>query len=235
MPALVFLNLLKNSLLLIWVMWDDFNTYMAEHDDICVVEMDCVEGSKTSHSVLLTIHWVDISFQIAILMSEQTAENVVAALDSIEAAIGTELFMQLFPVILTDNGTEFTDIEGMERSYLEPETQRTKIFFCEPNRANEKGECENNHRYIRYVIPKGTDLDQFTQSDINLCMSHVNSYKRKKIFGQSPIAMAKVSFPEEFFQAVGIVEIPPTEVVLLPSLLGLTLDENEKYVKTSNL
>lgn len=214
-------------------LWEDFNAYMTEHDDICVVEMDCVEGCKTSKNVLLTLHWVDIGFQIAILMPLQTSENVVAVLDTLEAALGTELFTQLFPVILTDNGTEFTAIEDMERSYLNPEIQRTKLFFCEPNRANEKGECENNHKYIRYIIPKGTDLDMFTQEEINLCMSHVNSFKRKKVLGQSPAAMAKACFPEEFFTVTGIREIPPTEVHLLPSLLGLVGDEDGNYTKKS--
>ena len=32
---------------------------------------------------------------------------------------------------------------------------RCKIFFCDPNRSDSKGSCENNHRMIRYVIPKG--------------------------------------------------------------------------------
>lgn len=211
--------------------WKDYLAYMKEHDDVCTVQMDCVEGSKTSKQVLLTLHWTDIGFQIARLMPSQTADNVVGTLDAIESVVGTEMFLQLFPVILTDNGAEFTDIEGIERSWFDGSIQRTKVFFCEPNRADEKGGCENNHKYIRYIIPKGTDLDQFCQEEIDLCMSHVNSYRRKKILGTSPISIAKTIFPERFLNALGMVEIPSEEVILRPSLLSLVKNEDSKYVK----
>jgi len=212
-------------------LWKDYLAYVAEHDDICVVQMDCVEGTKTSQKALLTLHWEEIGFQIARLMDAQTTENVVKTLDGIESVLGTEAFIQLFPVILTDNGAEFADIEGMERSWFDSSTKRTKVFFCEPNRSDEKGECENNHKYIRYIIPKGTDLDQFWQEDIDLCMSHVNSLRRKKVLGCSPIAIAKTVFPERFFNALSMVEIPSEKVVLRPELLHLVKDETSKYVK----
>lgn len=212
--------------------WKDYLEYISDHEDICVVQMDCVEGCETSKHVLLTLHWTDIGFQIARIMTSQTAENVVTVLDKMEVLLGTEAFIQLFPVILTDNGAEFSDIDGMERSYYDPQVKRTRIFFCEPNRANEKGSCENNHRLIRYIIPKGTDLDQFTQEDIDHCMSHVNSYKRKKMMGMSPISIVKQVFPEHFLPTLGLDEIPPEEVILLPALLHLKRDENDNYVKS---
>lgn len=211
-------------------LWKDYLEYIAEHDDVSVVQMDCVEGTKTSQKVLLTLHWGDIGFQIARLMDAQTSENVVGVLDGIETIIGTEAFMQLFPVILTDNGTEFTDIESMERSWNDHSIKRTRVFFCEPNRSDEKGECENNHKYIRYIIPKGTNLDRLWQEDIDLCMSHVNSMLRKKVMGRSPIAIAKDVFPKRFLDALGMVEIPPEDVILRPSLIHLVMDENGKYV-----
>lgn len=214
-------------------LWKDYLAYMEQHDDVSVVQMDCVEGSKSSAKVLLTLHWTDIGFQLAVLMKEQTAESVVEALDDIERAIGTEAFRELFPLILTDNGTEFTAIEDMERSCLQDGVKRTMLFFCEPNMASEKGACENNHKYIRYIIPKGTDLDQFTQADITLCMSHVNSFLRKKVDGFSPIAKAKVSFPAKFWEFTGLKEVRATEVILKPELLGLRGNGNGKYTKSN--
>ena len=38
-------------------LWNDYIAFLTEHDDISVVQMDCVEGAKTSQKVLLTLHW----------------------------------------------------------------------------------------------------------------------------------------------------------------------------------
>lgn len=68
------------------------------------------------------------------------------------------------------------DVERMDKSALE-DGNRTKVFFCEPNRSDQKEACENNHKYIRYVIPKGTNFDNLNQFQINDMMNHINSYR----------------------------------------------------------
>ncbi len=123
----------------------------------------------------------------------------------------------MFPLILTDNGHEFADIDGMERSISGG--KRTMIFFCEPNRSDEKSSCENNHKYIRYVIPKGTSLEPFMQQDISLMMNHVNSFRRRSIGGKCPYELAQIFLPEDFFLLLGLTQIPDDEVNLTPSLL----------------
>lgn len=87
--------------------------------------------------------------QIALKLSEHESKDVVDALDLLEQALESDLFMECFPLILTDNGHEFADIEGMERSVNGG--RRTMVFFCEPNRSDEKGACENNHKYMRDI------------------------------------------------------------------------------------
>ncbi len=152
-------------------------------------------------------------------MDGQTAKDVVAALDKIEISLGPDLFKECFPLIKTDNGREFTDIEGMERSCITGE-KRTRIFFCEPNRSDEKGACENNHKYIRYIIPKGTSLEPFNQGDISLMMDHINSFAGKSLRGRSPYQVGKIFLPEDFFVFLGLTEIAPDDVNLTPSLLA---------------
>ena len=196
--------------------YEDYLEYIKEHD-VMAVQMDCVEGFKEDSATLLTLHFPAFSMQIAILMPEHTAGAVVNALDLVETAVGTDTFRDVFEVILTDNGMEFTNIAGMERSIKGG--RRTKIFFCEPNRSDEKGSCENNHKLIRYVIPKGTSLEQFTQEDISLMMNHINSYARKSLFGKTPYDIAKRVLPEDFFDMLGLYEIPPEQVLLKPALL----------------
>jgi len=197
--------------------YEDYLQYMATHDTYSV-QMDCVEGKQEDNAALLTLHFPQFRLQLAYIMDEHTSAYVVSTLDKIEEALGSELFKQIFPVILTDNGHEFADITGMERSINGG--KRTNIFFCEPNRSDEKGACENNHKYIRYVIPKGTSLEPYDQADINLMMNHVNSFYRKDFWGKTPFDMAISVFPSDFFVLLGLEKIPPTEVLLRPSLLS---------------
>ncbi|MCR5651648.1 MAG: IS30 family transposase [Lachnospiraceae bacterium] len=196
--------------------YEDYLAYIAEHD-VMTVQMDCVEGRKEEKPALLTLHFPDAHLQVAVIMSEQTSSEVVYALDKIEMQLGAELFAECFPVILTDNGHEFCDIEGMERSVFGG--KRSMVFFCEPNRSDEKGACENNHKYMRYVIPKGTSLEPFMQKHISLMMDHVNSFKRKSLGGKSPYQLGRLLLPSDFFDLLGLVEIPPDEVNLSPALL----------------
>lgn len=197
-------------------LYKDYLAYIAEND-CSVIEMDCVEGKQDENATLLTLHLKDFKLQLALIMNEHTARNVVFSLDMLEETLGTELFQLIFSVCLTDNGHEFSDIAGMERSIHGG--QRMKIFFCEPNRSDEKGHCENNHKYIRYIIPKGTSLEPYSQKDISLMMNHVNSFKRKSLFGRSPYEAAMNVLPEDFFILLGLEQIPPEQIILQPRLL----------------
>lgn len=198
----------------------DYKELMESYTGI-VVQMDCVEGKQTDKATLLTLHWPAIHMQIAVIMNEHTAVEVVNALDKIEAALGSrEMFNKYFGVILTDNGHEFMDIKRMERSIYGG--IRTKIYFCEPNRSDQKAECECNHKLIRRIIPKGTSLESYIQSDITLIMNHINSYKRNDIMGKSPYELGKFMMPcdfNKFCLLLGLEEIPAEKVVLTPKLL----------------
>ena len=137
--------------------YEDYLEFLKTYDGIIGVQMDCVEGSKDSYATLLTLHFVHFHMQLAFIMDDQTSDCVVHTLDMIEEALGEKLFAVCFPYILTDNGHEFQNIDKMERSIYGG--KRTRIFFCEPNRSDEKGACENNLKFIRRVIPKGTNMD----------------------------------------------------------------------------
>lgn len=196
--------------------YSDFLTYIETHDT-SITEMDCVIGKKGEDSTLLTLTIRNLSLQLAFIMEQHSSECVVATLDKIEIAIGTTMFRDIFGLILTDNGTEFSNITGMERSCFSDE-KRTSIYFCDPNRSNEKGSCENHHRMIRFIIPKGTSLEPFYQSDISLMMNHINSYKRKALYGKSAYEVAKSVLPQDFFDLLGLEEIPPDKIILNSSL-----------------
>jgi len=197
-------------------LYSDYLAYIAEND-VSVVQMDCVEGTREEECVLLTLHFPAFHFQLAFTMPYHTSQCVVEIFDRLENTLGTQLFSSLFGVILTDNGHEFSNLTAMEKSVNGG--QRTKVFYCEPNRSDEKGSCENNHRLLRYVIPKGTNLTQFSQEDITLMMNHINSYSRKILLGRCPFDMVMAVFPNRFFKQLGLELIPPQDVLLTPALL----------------
>lgn len=198
-------------------LYSDFLAYISAHDTP-VVQMDCVEGKATDTAALLTLHFTAFHMQLIYILSKHDSANVVRMLDSIELSLGKELFRECFPLILTDNGHEFSDIESMERSIYGG--RRTRIYFCEPNRSDEKGACENNHKLIRRVIPKGTSIEHFLQKDMVLLTNHINSYSRKALFGKCPYDLAAQVLPRDFFILLGLEKISPENVILKPSLLS---------------
>ena len=60
------------------------------------------------------------------------------------------------------------------------------MFYCVPTQSGQKGRLEKNHEYIRYVIKKGTSLNQVTQDDMTLLMNHINSTKRPGLGDRTP-------------------------------------------------
>ena len=105
----------------------------------------------------------------------------------------------LFPVILTDNGGEFARVDDIEMDVR----GESKLFFCDPNRSDQKGRIEKNHTMIRDILPKGTSFDNLTQEDINLVCSHVNNVKRAALNGKSAY---------EIFAFTYLVDIPNLQV-----------------------
>lgn len=191
---------------------------MEEHD-VIHPQMDCVEGIRDESCAILTLHWATVKMQFGFYLEKKDYIHVVDTFDTIEQVLGTELFQMMFPIILTDNGVEFDDIIGMERSMFDSKIKRTHIFYCEPNRSDQKGACENNHKRVRDIFPKGKPLAGFTQDEVTLAFNNINSYRRNSQFGKCPYELARQMFPEEFFDLLGLYQIKDTEVELTPKLI----------------
>jgi IS30 family transposase len=198
--------------------YEHFLAFLQEHPDVNVVEMDTVVGPVHSHKCLLTMLFRNCSLMIAFLLDNKTQEAVADALNWLCDEIGIDTFKRLFPVILTDRGSEFLYPEAIESdSYGEI---KTRVFYCDPQCAWQKGRLERNHEFIRYVVPKkiGT-FDNKTQEDITLMINHINSTCRDNLNGKSPYALSKLLLPDALHKALNLVEIPADKVVLKPSLL----------------
>ena len=196
--------------------YEDFEKFIIDHPDIMVVQMDSVEGRK-GESCLLTIHFTTSSFMIAIKRKANDSRSVIDFFDSLYEDLGAELFRKLFPVILTDNGSEFSNPSAIE--FDAEGNRRTYVFYCHPSSPYEKGGCEVNHEFIRRIIPKGTSMDSYDQDDMNLAMSHINSYAREKLNDRSPYDMFSFMFGAEITHYFGIERVHPDDITLKPSLL----------------
>ncbi len=84
-----------------------------------------------------------------------------------------DMFYKVFRSITVDNGVEFSDYEGMERSALKEE-KRTFVFYCHPYSSWERGTNENNNRLIRRHIPKGVDFEDTTDEEIKYIETWIN-------------------------------------------------------------
>ncbi len=138
-------------------------------------------------------------------------------MDNLDILLGREVFQKLFPVLLTDNGSEFSNpirIEADHNGEI-----RTRIFYCDSNRPDQKGSIEVNHEFIRRIIPRGESLEDYTQMDINKMMSHINSYGRKRLNDVSPYDMFVLMYGEETAQQLGIFKVEYDEIILTPKLL----------------
>lgn len=197
--------------------YEDFEKYIKNHPDTPIVEMDSVEGIKGG-KVLLTIHFVNCSFMFGFIREHNDAQSVIDIFNYIQQIIGLDKFKELFVIILTDNGSEFSNPTEIEFD-MDTGEQRTKIFYCHPSSPYEKGSCEVNHELLRRILPKGTSFDNLTQQDINLIMSHINSYKRKKLNNISPYDMFSTIYGEDTINKLGLNKIEPNDVNLSEKLL----------------
>jgi hypothetical protein len=132
--------------------------------------------------------------------------------------------MRLFPVILTDNGSEFSNPRAIE--YDASGQMRTKLFYCDPSSPHQKPEIERNHEFIRMVLPKGKSFDELTQNDVDLLVCHINSLIRKKLNDRSPITTFSFFHGDLILRKLGLQAIPPDEVTLTPALLATSKEVN---------
>lgn len=93
------------------------------------------------------------------------------------------------------------------------------MFYCDPASPYQKGAAENNHEFIRRIIPKGVDLGLYTQGQISLMMSHINSYLRKALGNKSPYETFAFQYSIDILEKFGLRKIPTDEIILSPELL----------------
>ena len=145
-------------------------------------EMDTLKGKRETKRVILVLTERLTRNEVKIPMASNTIESVLAAIDTLERRYG-EMFQIVFQTITVDNGSEFADCAGMEKSCLH-EGQRTKVYYCHPYSSWERGSNENQNKLIRRWIPKGTPIENYTDEEIKEIEAWINNYPRKLLKGR---------------------------------------------------
>lgn len=199
--------------------YENYEKFIIDNPNVITVEMDTVYN-KQEGPYIQTFIFPNTSFMIGFLHNEKTSKSMAKTLDNLEKLLGEENYNKLFSLILTDRGTEFEKYELFETN-IETGELRTNMFYCDPMQSAQKPHVENNHNYIRDILPNGLDLSFLTQEKLNLMFSHINSTPREHYAGKTPYEMFEFFYDKnkEIMNLLNIQKIKRDEVVLKPYLL----------------
>ena len=164
-----------------------------------------VSGVGRSPACLLTLTERKTRFEITRKIEGRTMGAVTREFDVLERQTGAVSFRKMFKSVTGDNGSEFSDIAGLERSALS-EKQRLSIFFAHPYSSFERGTNENHNGIIRRFIPKGADIGDYTKQVVRATQDWMNTYPRKILKGLTPLMALHAELGSEF-RMPGILEV----------------------------
>ena len=192
--------------------YDDFLNFISDNKLSCWVEMDTVIG-EIGGKTIMTFDFTFCNFMFGLLLDDKTSASASSAIKNLKERLLLDSisFGDVFPVILTDNGGEFSDVFAFEND--QNGTHETSLFFCDPMRSSQKPRVEKNHTMFRDIIPKGESFDTFSQDTVNLIFSHVNGVKRKILNGKSPYEMFSFAFGQRLAHLLGIDPIKAADVI----------------------
>ncbi len=203
--------------------YQEYLLYHQYHQKALIVELDTVIGCIDGVKSVLTIHIVQHRLQFGILLETHTKKEVyeklkefMNKLKSYDERYGTIMSQSFSEILLTDNGVEFDSLLDLEGSI-----ENCHVFYCRPYAPYQKGACERNHVFVRFIHYKGWSFDGLTQEDINRLFSHINSYPRKSLEGKTPYekVLDDPRLGQAFLAFAGITKVECDDVTLNPSLL----------------
>lgn len=148
-------------------------------------ELDTVlSSSKGSHQCLMTLTERLTRFEMIFRLEAKTKQEVVDKFNLIKNKFKKN-FSKFIKSLSTDNGSEF---DGFLQIIKDTDT---KIYFCHPYASGEKGTNEKHNGMIRYFIPKGNLIEDYSNNDLNNITSWMNNYPRKILNYKTPIETLK--------------------------------------------
>lgn len=197
--------------------YTDYIEYKVQYPNIPTTEMDTVYNNQ-SGPYIQTFIFENTSFMIGILHSNKTADSMSESLNKLQERLTSKEYSSLFSLLLTDRGTEFAKPHQFEINVNTGEI-RSKIFYCDPQQSSQKPHVENNHNFIREILPNGQNWSHLTQEKINLMLSHINSTPRESLGNKTPYEIFTFIYGKELADKLNIQKIEKDEVCTTPRLL----------------
>ena len=198
--------------------YKDYLEYAKSHPFEHTTEMDTVYNSQ-SGPYIQTFIFENTGLMIGYLHQEKTSVSMANTLDKLQELLQDDYYTH-FSLLLTDRGTEFEKYDLFENNYNTNEA-RGHIFYCDPQRPDQKPHVENNHNLVRNILPNKRKLDKLTQKDLELMFSHINSVPRASLGGRTPYEVFEYFYGNEVLKKLNIQKIEKDMVTLQPYLLNI--------------
>ena len=199
--------------------YKDFEEYINNNPNANIVEMDTVVGKFEDIKCIMTLYFKNSKLMLMFLIKKYKPSEVTRIFNAIRKNIGDDLYKELFEVILTDNGWEFSKPEDIEFNY-ETGEKLINIFYTEPYSSWQKGSIERNHEFIRYIIPKGISFDNLTKKNIIDMMNNINNVQRRSLDYQTPYQLFTNKYGKDISTKFHLKEIKKDEINLSYKLLN---------------
>ena len=197
--------------------YTDYLEYKIIKPNIPTTEMDTVYNNQ-SGPYIQTFIFENTSFMIGILHRTKTADIMSESLNKFQDKLTDKEYKSLFSLLLTDRGTEFSKPQQFEINMNTGEI-RSKIFYCDPQQSSQKPHVENNHNFIREILPNGQNWSYLTQEKIDLMFSHINSVPRESLGNKTPYEIFTFIYGKNLADKLNIQKIEKDEVCTTPRLL----------------
>lgn len=175
-----------------------------------VVELDTVEGIKGGE-LLFTMMFPSFSLMLAFKIPHKSQEEIIKILDILEDKLGSYFYI-LFEKGIPDNGSEFLDFDGIEKSIHKDINKRMKLYYTHTYAPYEKPHVENNHILLRWLIKKGFDITLLSANDILDIINRLNNYPRPSKEYKTPIQLLEEKFGSDILEILQLRHIPIEEL-----------------------
>ena len=151
-------------------------------------EGDSIIGKHGIGESCLTLTDRKYRLSIVIKVKEKTAVNTVSALQRLRRYFGKHDYNVLFRTLTLDNGAEFADQAGMDKTGV-------TVFYAHPQSPGERGSNEHGNKMLRRMFPKGQSLRNATQKEATAAQNWLNAYPREMFGGKSAAQMFAQELP----------------------------------------
>ena len=140
-----------------------------------------ITGSNNTH--IATLVERHSRFTMLVKVNGKDTASVVTALTKQVRKLPAELRRSL----TWDRGMELAEHKRFTVA------TNVQVYFCDPQSPWQRGTNENTNGLLRQYFPKGTDLSQYSQVDLNKIALRLNQRPRKTLGFHTPAAKFEAS------------------------------------------